>query len=237
MARSSSAAADTQITRSSCGRRECLNTLEGHRYNKIKLWSPVDRRMPQHPRRPQVAFLVFETLRVSPGHRGRGVEKLTKNLTIEKMAVIGSGASSSTQRTHRSSSVGRGTQQSRCGTCQTANASRLLPDIGEPPLRSVACVPRSPGERRRVVQVKLTFEKMAAVLYIASVSILRIPPCLSVGRTTRRSGCGMWERARSSRSSRATGDCILRKVASGNRILRKVAILPRSPGERRREVN
>jgi hypothetical protein len=65
-----------------------------------------------------------------------------------------------------------------------------------------------------VVPVKLTFEKMAAVMYIASVSILRIPPCLSVGRATGRSGCGMWERARSSRSSRATGDCILRKVAS-----------------------
>jgi len=46
---------------------------------------------------------------------------------------------------------------------------------------------------------------MAAVLYIASVSILRIPPCLSVGRTTRRSGCGMLTVARCSRSSRATG--------------------------------
>ena len=72
----------------------------------------------------------------------------------------------------------------------------------------------SGGERCRVVSVKLTFEKMAAVRYGASVSIPQIPPCLSVGRATRRSGCGMWERARSSRSSRATGDCILRKVAS-----------------------
>jgi len=65
------------------------------------------------------------------------------------MAAIMSPASSSTQRTHRSSSVGRGTKQSRCGTCQTANASRLSPDIGEPPLSSVASLPRSAGERRR----------------------------------------------------------------------------------------
>ena len=57
----------------------------------------------------------------------------------------------------------------------------------------------SGGERRRVVPVKLTFEKMAAVMYGASVSILHIPPCLSVGRATARSGCGTWERARSSR--------------------------------------
>jgi len=38
-------------------------------------------------------------------------------------------ASSSTQGMRGSSSVGRGTKQSRCGTCQTANASRLSPDI------------------------------------------------------------------------------------------------------------
>ena len=87
-------------------------------------------------------------LRPLNGHRGRGVEKLTKNLTFEKMAARGSPASSSTQGLRGSSSVGRVTKQSRCGTCQTANASRLSPDIGEPPLRSVACAPRSPGERR-----------------------------------------------------------------------------------------
>ncbi len=45
--------------------------------------------------------------------------------------------------------------------------------------------------------------------------------------TTTASGCGMWERASSSRSSRATGDCILPSVPS----------LPPSPGERRRAVN
>jgi WD40 repeat protein len=89
-------------------------------------------------------------------------------------------------------------------------------------LRSCLACHRGRGVEK--LNKNLTFEKMAAVMYIASVSILRIPPCLSVGRSTGRSGCGMWERARSSRSSRATGDCILRKVAS----------LPRSAGERRR---
>jgi len=88
-------------------------------------------------------------LRPLHGHRGRGVEKLTKNMTFEKMAARMSTASSSTQGLRGRSSVGHMTKQSRCGTCQTANASRLSPDIGEPPLRSVACAPRSPGERRR----------------------------------------------------------------------------------------
>jgi hypothetical protein len=93
--------------------------------------------------RPQVPFSL------SPAHRGRGAEKLTKNLTFEKMAARMSPASSSTQRTHRRSSVGRGTVQSKCGTCQTANASRLSPDIGEPPLRNVACLPRYTLEGHR----------------------------------------------------------------------------------------
>jgi len=87
-----------------------------------------------------------EKLRVSTADRGRGVEKLTKNLTFEKMAARMSTVSSSTQGLRGSSSMGRLTKQSRCGTCQTASASRLSPDIGEPPLRSVACLPRSPGE-------------------------------------------------------------------------------------------
>ena len=105
-------------------------------------------RAAQEARGPQVTAFC-QAFRLCPPHRGRGVEKLTKNWTFETMAAVGSTASSSTQRTHRRSSVGRGTVQSRCGTCQTANASRLSPDIGEPPLRSVACAPRSPGERRR----------------------------------------------------------------------------------------
>jgi len=72
------------------------------------------------------------------------------------------------------------------------------------------------GERRRVVPVKLTFEKMAAMTSIASSSTRRIHRSSSVGRETIRSGCGMLTVARCSRSSRATG----------NRILRKVVILP-----------
>ena len=110
---------------------------------------------------PLAAFC--EALHVDPGHlrplnghRGRGVDSggerrrvVPVKLTFEKMAAIGSPASSSTQRTHRRSSVGRGTVQSRCGTCQTANASRLSPDIGEPPLRNVACLPRYTLEGHR----------------------------------------------------------------------------------------
>ncbi len=83
------------------------------------------------------------------------------------------------------------------------------------------------GQRGRGVEklpVKLTFETMAAVGSFPSISTRRIHHSLSVGRVTRRSGCGMLTVARSSRSSRATG----------NRILRKVASLPRSAGERRR---
>ena len=141
---------------------ECLKTLKGHRwllFAKRCMLTPHLRPMHVHRgrgvdsggerrRRPQHMC----SLTIQKIHRGRGVEQLTKNLTFEKMAALGlSPASSSTQRTHRRSSVGRTTVQSRCGTCQTANASRLSPDIGEPPLRSVACLPRSPGERRRAV--------------------------------------------------------------------------------------
>ena len=171
--------------------------------------------MPQHPGRPQVAFLVCETLRFSPGHRGRGVEKLTKNMTFEKMAAIGSGASSFHPRQDHRVRIRRQDPQD-----MGRGIGHVQGDAGRPQVPfSLSPAHRgrgvdSGGERRRVVPVKLTFEKMAAVQYIASVSILRIPPCLSVGRATARSGCGTWERARSSRSSRATGDSSLRKVAS-----------------------
>ena len=53
-------------------------------------------------------------------------------------------------------------------------------------------------------------------------------------KTTTASGCGMWERASSSRSSRATGDCILPSVACYPRSSFFFWGLPRSPGERRR---
>jgi hypothetical protein len=66
---------------------ERLTTLEGHRLAKLFF------------------FYVF------PAHRGRGVEKLTKNLTFEKMAGMVSPASSSTHEMRGSSSVGRGTTQ------------------------------------------------------------------------------------------------------------------------------
>ena len=105
-------------------------------------------RAAQEARGPQVTAFC-QAFRLCPPHRGRGVKKLTKNMTFEKMAAIASGVSSSTQRTHRRSSVGRLTKQSRCGTCQTANASRLSPDIGEPPLRNVACLPRYTLEGHR----------------------------------------------------------------------------------------
>jgi len=75
------------------------------------------------------------------------------------------------------------------------------------------------GHRGRGVEklpVKLTFETMAVIGSLPSGSTRRIHRISSVGRVTRRSGCGMLTVARSSRSSRATG----------NRILRKVAIFP-----------
>ena len=75
----------------------------------------------------------------------------------------------------------------------------------------------SPAQRGRGVEqlpVKLTFEKMAGRVSPASISTRRIRGSLSVGRMTRRSACGMLTVARNSRSSRDTGNRILRKVAS-----------------------
>ena len=69
--------------------------VQGHRYSlclHVSLW-------PSTP-----------SLYASPA-RGRGVEKLTKNLTFEKMAARVSPASSSTQGMRGSSSVGRMTKQ------------------------------------------------------------------------------------------------------------------------------
>jgi hypothetical protein len=84
--------------------------------------------MPQHPGRPQVAFLVFETLRFYLGHRGRGVEKLTKNLTFEKMAAIGSVASSPSGAWNgvqmaRNLSAAAKITRSSCGRRRPENAS------------------------------------------------------------------------------------------------------------------
>ena len=170
------------------------------------------------------------------------------------MAASVSCASSSTQRTHRRSSVGRGTTESRCGTCQTANASRLSPDIGEPPLRNVACLPRwpqvaflvcetlrfSPGHRGRGVEKltkNMTFEKMAAIGSVASSFHPKATPSCQDPKTGP-SRYGTWHRARARRRWQATGTFV-----SFPRILVLYAsLLPstpsaRSPGERRREVN
>jgi hypothetical protein len=75
----------------------------------------------------------------------------------------------------------------------------------------------SPAQRGRGVEqlpVKLTFETMAAVRSTASISTRQIHRSSSVGRMTRRSAYGMLTVARRSRSLRATGNRILRKVAS-----------------------
>ena len=53
--------------------------------------------------------------------------------------------------------------------------------------------------------VKLTLEKMAAVRSVASSSAPRMRSCLSVGRMTRRSACGMLAVASSSSNSVGSG--------------------------------
>ena len=67
-------------------------------------------RAAQEARGPQVTAFC-QALRLDPPHRGIGVEKLTKNLTYEKMAAVASPASSSTHEMRGSSSVGRMTAQ------------------------------------------------------------------------------------------------------------------------------
>ncbi len=95
------------------------------------------------------------------------------------MAAHLSPASSSTQGMRGSSLVGRMTKQSSCGASQTASASGLSPDIGEPANPCSSSVgktvkvtvlptptPRSAGERRRrpVYMCSLTFQKNGRTL-------------------------------------------------------------------------
>ena len=144
------------------------------------------------------------------------------------MAASGFVASISTRRIHRSSSVGRMTGRSACGMLTVARSSRSSRATGNRIFAkscefSIGWLDASPAQRGRGVEqlpergrgveqlpVKLTFETMAAIGFVASISTRRIHRSSSVGLMTRRSACGMLTVARSSRSSRATGNYILR---------------------------
>ncbi len=196
---------------------ECLKTLKGHR------WQLFAKRCMLTPH-----------LRPLHGHRGRGVDsggERRRRLLLTQFTTPKQCPDQQRQilvRRHHARFLQRGFWSKRqqrqaveCGNGRAAQEARG-PQVTafcqalrlDPPHRGRGV--DSGGERRRVVPVKLTFEKMAAIASIASSSTRRIHRSSSVGRVTRRSGCGMLTVARCSRSSRATG----------NRILRKVVILP-----------
>ena len=75
--------------------------------NKIILWDPKKGERLKTLEGHRLAKLFFL---VSPAHRGRGVEKLTKNLAFGKMAAMVSPASSSAPRMRSFSSVRRMTR-------------------------------------------------------------------------------------------------------------------------------
>jgi hypothetical protein len=157
MARSLSAVADMETTRSSCGRRRPENASTPWKATGtfVGLCYCVGKTV-------KVTVLPTALPRSAGERRSRPLHMCY--LTFEKMVAISSPASSSMLGR---SSLGRMTTQSSCGASQTASASGLLPDIGEPANPCSSSVgktvevtvlptptPRSAGERRRTATSK-----------------------------------------------------------------------------------